>query len=120
MPGKDALVSRPLYRWLAPDGTAAKPPPHSPTNAMSVLNQRESDTKEEAEKMIESWPMTMGDPVATLAAGSVLYSWYNFYVKGNKMDGIFVGLWAPTLLAAASYLQQKNVVQKFKRGLSSF
>ena len=61
-----------------------------------------------------------GDPVATAAGLSVLYAWYNFYVKGDKETGIFVGLWAPTLLAAASYLQQKDIVRKFKRGLSSF
>ncbi|NHN41605.1 hypothetical protein G9C85_08135 [Halorubellus sp. JP-L1] len=69
---------------------------------------------------MDSVPMTAGDPVATMAVGSVLYAWYKFYVKGDREGGIFVGLWAPTLLAAASYLQQKNIVQKFKRGLSSF
>ncbi|GAB3680019.1 hypothetical protein GCM10028857_02150 [Salinarchaeum chitinilyticum] len=62
----------------------------------------------------------MGDPIVAIAAGSVLLSWYEFYVKGEKEDGIFVGLWAPTLLALASYLQQRSVVRKFKRGLSSF
>ncbi|PSQ50708.1 hypothetical protein BRD19_00450 [Halobacteriales archaeon SW_7_65_23] len=70
--------------------------------------------------MVEKTPMSLGDPVATLAAGSVLYSWFNFYVRGNKQRGIFVGLWAPTLLAAASYLQQKDIITRFKKGLSSF
>lgn len=74
----------------------------------------------EAERMMDNIPMTAGDPVATAAVASVLYSWYNFYVKGDKEAAMFTGLWAPTLLAAASYLQQKNIVQKFKRGLSSF
>jgi len=70
--------------------------------------------------MAESVPMSVGDPVATAAGAAVLYSWYKFYVRGDKLGGIFVGLWPPTLLAAASYLQQKNIVQKFKKGLSSF
>ncbi|RDI73043.1 hypothetical protein DWB78_06705 [Halopelagius longus] len=67
---------------------------------------------------MEETPMSAGDPVATLAAGSVLLSWYQFYVKGDKESGIFVGLWAPTLLAAASYVQQKDIARKFKQGLS--
>jgi hypothetical protein len=44
-------------------------------------------------------------PVALAAVGSVLYSWYHFYVRGNETYGLFTGLWAPTLLAFASYLQ---------------
>ncbi|PSQ18327.1 hypothetical protein BRD00_05515 [Halobacteriales archaeon QS_8_69_26] len=70
--------------------------------------------------MAERTPMSAGDPVATAAGMSVLYAWYRFYIKGDKEGGIFVGLWAPTLLAAASYLQQKDIVRKFKQGLSSF
>jgi hypothetical protein len=64
--------------------------------------------------------VSAGDPVATLAAGSVLYSWYHFYVNGDHEKGIFVGLWAPTLLAAADYLQHKQLIRKLKKGLQSF
>ncbi|SDQ78959.1 hypothetical protein [Halopelagius longus] len=81
-------------------------------------SQQESGIEEKGEKMMEETPMSAGDPVATLAAGSVLLSWYQFYVKGDKESGIFVGLWAPTLLAAASYVQQKDIARKFKQGLS--
>ncbi|PSP88119.1 hypothetical protein BRC87_10075 [Halobacteriales archaeon QS_4_66_20] len=70
--------------------------------------------------MVDATPVSLGDPVATLAAGSVLFSWFNFYVRGDKQTGIFVGLWAPTLLAAASYLQQKDIITRFKKGLDSF
>jgi hypothetical protein len=90
---------------------------------MAMFQQQEeekSESREEVERMVEKTPMSLGDPVATLAAGSVLYSWFNFYVRGNKQRGIFVGLWAPTLLAAASYLQQKDIITRFKKGLSSF
>jgi len=87
---------------------------------MALFQQQKSKSQEEAEEMIRSTPMTAGDPVETVAAASVLYAWYKFYVRGNEMGGIFVGLWAPTLLAAASYLQQKDLISRFKRGLSSF
>ena len=90
---------------------------------MAMFQQQEeekSESREEVERMVEKTPMSLGDPVATLAAGSVLYSWFNFYVRGNKQRGIFIGLWAPTLLAAASYLQQKDIITRFKKGLSSF
>ena len=89
---------------------------------MAMFQQQEeekSESREEVERMVEKTPMSLGDPVATLAAGSVLYSWFNFYIRGNKQRGIFIGLWAPTLLAAASYLQQKDIITRFKKGLSS-
>lgn len=85
---------------------------------MALFQQKGSDLEQKGEEMVEETPMSMGDPVATLAAGSVLLSWYQFYVKGNTESGIFVGLWAPTLLAAASYVQQKDIARKFKQGLS--
>ena len=75
---------------------------------------------EKAEDVADSAPMSIGDPVALAAAASVLYSWYNFYVQEKEAYGIFVGLWAPTLLAAASYLQQKDLVTRLRRGFSSF
>jgi len=87
---------------------------------MAMFQQQESTAKEETSKVVESTPLSIGDPVATAAAGSVLYAWYKFYVSGDRERGIFIGLWAPTLLAAANYLQQKDVIRKFKRGLSSF
>lgn len=83
-------------------------------------SKEEDAEKEKAEQMVESVPMSAGDPVATAAIVSVAYSWFNFYVRGNKQHGIFVGLWAPTLFAAASYLQQKDLVRKLREGFSSF
>lgn len=87
---------------------------------MAMMQEKESEATDEVQEIVDSTPMSAGDPVAFVAAASVLYSWYNFYMKGNKQKGIFVGLWAPTLLAGASYLQQKSIIQKFKRTLSSF
>jgi hypothetical protein len=46
------------------------------------------------------------------SAASVALSWYQFFGRGNKMQGIFVGLWPPTILAFASYFKQKQMEQK--------
>lgn len=61
---------------------------------------------------------TTADPVAVGAAASVLLSLYVYYVEGEKDHGIFIGLWAPTLLAASSYLKQKNLTDRFEEGLT--
>ncbi|MFC4989834.1 hypothetical protein [Saliphagus infecundisoli] len=76
-----------------------------------------SDAAERAEEIAEGTPLSAGDPITAAAAFSVVYSWYNFYVKGDEAAGIFVGLWAPTLLGAASYLQQKEIYTKLEEGL---
>lgn len=86
---------------------------------MALLQQKESK-ESEVEQMVENMPMSAGDPIATAAAASVVLSWYLFYIKGNKEHGTFVGLWAPTLLAGASYLQQKDLMRKSRKVLSSF
>ncbi|MFC6940811.1 hypothetical protein ACFQE8_12725 [Salinirubellus sp. GCM10025818] len=75
---------------------------------------------EKAEDVADAAPLSVGDPIALAAAASVLYSWFKFYGQDDESGGIFVGLWAPTLLAAASYLQQKDLVTRLRRGFSSF
>lgn len=88
---------------------------------MAVLKQKEeTNVKEEAEEMADTMPMSLGDPVVMAAVGSVVYSWYQFYIRDNTHNALFVGLWAPTLFAAASYIQQKDALRKLKQGLSSF
>lgn len=88
---------------------------------MTILQQEEeSETREEAEQMVETMPFSMGDPIVMAAMGSVLYSWYQFYINGDSDKGLFIGLWAPTLLAAGGYIQQKDAVRKLKQGVASF
>lgn len=91
---------------------------------MDIIQQEESEaterTSEEVEEMVGEMPISAGDPVVVAAVGSVLYSWYLFYMKGDKDKAMFVGLWAPTLLAAAGYLHQRETVRKFKQGISNF
>lgn len=88
---------------------------------MSLFQDTEDETElstDELAEDLEDAPMSMGDPITAAAVLSVLYSWYHFYVKGDEATGIFVGLWAPTLLGAASYLQQKELYAKFEEGFS--
>jgi hypothetical protein len=58
------------------------------------------------------------DPIAVAAGASVALSWFLFYVKGDKEAGIFVGLWAPTLLSAAGYFEQLSISETLEKGLS--
>lgn len=45
---------------------------------------------------------------------SVMYSWYLFYLKNERERGIFVGLWAPTIMAIATHLEQTDMVEKMQ------
>lgn len=59
-----------------------------------------------------------GADLAVMAAAvSVLLSWYQFYYKKNKIQGVFIGLWPPTILAFASYLNQKTILDKLDQSL---
>ncbi|OVE86305.1 hypothetical protein [Natronolimnobius baerhuensis] len=50
---------------------------------------------------------------ALLAAGaSVALSWYYFFLRGDRQRGLFVGLWPPTILAFASYFNQRKMRQQ--------
>lgn len=45
------------------------------------------------------------DPIVMAAAASVLLAWYQYYVRGNKEHGLFIGLWPPTMLAFSNALR---------------
>ena len=59
----------------------------------------------------------LSEPVVLAAILSVGFSWFVYHVQGNKSYGLFVGLWAPTLLAAASYFKQLQLAEKLEKGL---
>ncbi|XVH32704.1 hypothetical protein ACNS7O_05820 [Haloferacaceae archaeon DSL9] len=95
---------------------------------MSLLKQFQNDdlTEQGVEEMAAQKKAKSGEPertgsdVALLAAGaSVLLSWYEFYYKGNRTTGLFVGLWPPTILAFASYLRQKAMDEKISSSMMS-
>lgn len=50
---------------------------------------------------------------------SVLLAWHQFHFNGNKTRGLFIGLWPPTILAFASYLNQNAVLDTLDQSLLS-
>ncbi|WP_458189282.1 hypothetical protein [Haladaptatus sp. NG-WS-4] len=53
--------------------------------------------------------------VAILASAvSVLLAWHQFFIRGNRERGLFIGLWPPTILAFASYFNQKRMEQRLQ------
>ena len=60
---------------------------------------------EAAEQMTEQ---AMG-PAFLAAAASVGLAWYYFFLRGDRQRGLFVGLWPPTILAFASYFNQRKM-----------
>ncbi len=51
-------------------------------------------------------------PAFLASAASVGLAWYYFFLRGNKERGLFVGLWPPTILAFASYFNQRKMRQQ--------
>jgi hypothetical protein len=61
-------------------------------------------------------PARAGSDVALMAAAvSVILSWYEFYYRGNRTSGIFVGLWPPTILSFANYLRQRGLESEIRQ-----
>lgn len=48
-------------------------------------------------------------PTMVASVASIGLSLYLFYARKNKLQGIFVGLWAPTFLALSSYLKLAKI-----------
>lgn len=63
----------------------------------------------------EATKRTAIDPMVLAAGASVLLSWAVFYGKGDKEQGLFIGLWPPTLLAFASYFRLNKIEEKMER-----
>ena len=51
-------------------------------------------------------------PAFLASAASVGLAWYYFFLRGEKQRGLFVGLWPPTILAFASYFNQRKMRQQ--------
>ena len=66
----------------------------------------------EKEKAKEVGMRTGRDPVIMAALGSVLLAWYQFYIRGNKEHGLFIGLWPPTLLAFSNAIRINAISKK--------
>ncbi|MFP8891600.1 hypothetical protein ACLI4U_17790 [Natrialbaceae archaeon A-CW2] len=53
-------------------------------------------------------------PAAIASIASVGLSWYYFFVRGDRQRGLFVGLWPPTILAFASYFNQRGMQRQLE------
>jgi hypothetical protein len=67
---------------------------------------------QEREAAKEVGMRTGRDPVVLAAAGSVLLAWYQFFIQGNKLQGLFVGLWPPTMLAFSNAIRINDINRK--------
>jgi len=72
----------------------------------------EQQQQKEAAK--EVGKQTGSDPVILAAAGSVLLAWFQYYVRGNKEHGLFIGLWPPTLLAFSNAIRINDLSRKIE------
>lgn len=59
------------------------------------------------------------DPVVLASMASIPLSWYYFFGKKDREKGLLVGLWAPTLLAFASYFRQAKMNDMMERESSN-
>lgn len=90
---------------------------------MTLLSQMRSNRSSQVGKMAQEMgsqgepERTTSDVAVLVAAASVVYSWYEFYVRGRRTRGIFVGLWPPTILAFASYLKQKSMERRLENSI---
>mgnify|MGYP000563181308 CR=1 FL=1 len=55
------------------------------------------------------------DPTVIAALASIALSLYYFYIKGDRERGLFVGLWAPTLLSLANYTSMAKVRNEIRK-----
>ncbi|MFC4437583.1 MULTISPECIES: hypothetical protein [Natrialbaceae] len=70
--------------------------------------QQMADREMSGQKAEEVGEQAIG-PAAIASAASVGLSWYYFFIRGDRQRGIFVGLWPPTILAFASYFNQRKM-----------
>ncbi len=81
---------------------------------MSILGQSQSQMSRGSKQQMAETEESGADVALIASALSVALSWYQFYVRGNKTQGIFIGLWPPTFLAFASYMRQKGMADRLE------
>jgi len=75
--------------------------------------QQRSDPEMAEQTAEEIGEQVMG-PAFLASAASVGLAWYYFFLRGDKERGLFVGLWPPTILAFASYINQRKIRQQLE------
>lgn len=74
---------------------------------------------QQTEQAAQAAQKTGRDPAVMAAAGSVVLSWLFYFVRGDREMGLFVGLWAPTILAFASYFEQTRMGEMVHRAFDT-
>jgi len=77
-----------------------------------MASKMQSDETEQAAKRTGRDPFVIGSIL------SIPLSWYYFFAEGDRERGIFVGLWAPTLLAFGSYFRQARMNEMMQQDTS--
>ena len=70
--------------------------------------------QKEKEVAKEVGKRTGRDPIVIAAAASVLLAWFQYYVRGNKEHGLFIGLWPPTLLAFSNAVRINEITREIE------
>ncbi len=82
-----------------------------------AIRMEHQETKHETKQATKK---TAIDPIVLASGASVLLAWYFFYVKEEREQGLFVGLWPPTLMAFASYFRGARMEDMLQhRGMSA-
>ncbi len=68
---------------------------------------------------MEATERTGRDPSVLAAGAAVVLAQYHFFIRGNRELGLFVGLWPPTILAFASYFNDRRILQRLSSGPAS-
>lgn len=102
-----------LYRVLEWQRKAVYTKIAIPSTERVMPDQTENGVTKEVGKR------TGRDPVILAAAGSVLLAWYQYYVRGNKEHGLFIGLWPPTLLAFSNAVRINEIAETIDSNTSS-
>ena len=77
-----------------------------------MASRQQRMDQELSEQMPEEVGEQAAGPAAIAAGASVGLALYYFYVRGDRQRGLFVGLWPPTILAFASYFNQRKMRQQ--------
>ncbi len=76
--------------------------------------QSEAPSEQQREEAVEATAQTGTDPAVVAAAASILLSWHQFFLRGNRELGLFIAFWPPTILAFASYFNQTEMSDEIK------
>ncbi len=78
------------------------------------MSETEQRTKMREKPAMEAAEESTRDVAILASAVSVLLAWHQFFIRGNRERGLFIGLWPPTILAFASYFNQKRMEQRLQ------